>query len=144
MFRNIVTGVDGSETAEHAARQAAELATAVNAELHILSAYGSAESRSQSDRLNKITINFREDAERVASEAVADLKSRYSDLTITGSAAEGKPADALVTRSDQLENALIVVGNKRVQGPVRFLGSIARSVAANASCDLYIVNTHQR
>ena len=39
---------------------------------------------------------------------------------------------------------MIVVGNKRVQGFTRFLGSVARTIASEAHCDLYIVNTHQR
>src|SRR5690606_28369663 len=41
--------------------------------------------------------------------------------------------------------SLIVVGNKRVQGVAgRVLGSIARDVAAHASCDVYIAHTHTR
>ena len=39
---------------------------------------------------------------------------------------------------------VIVVGNKRVQGVSRILGSIARYVAAHAPCDVYIAHTHQR
>ena len=49
----------------------------------------------------------------------------------------------LVSEADRLEARLIVVGNRRVQGPARILGSIARTVAANASCDVYVANTRQ-
>jgi nucleotide-binding universal stress UspA family protein len=38
--------------------------------------------------------------------------------------------------------AVIVVGNKRVQGVTRLLGSIATDVAHKAPCDVYIANTH--
>jgi nucleotide-binding universal stress UspA family protein len=37
---------------------------------------------------------------------------------------------------------MIVVGNRRMHGLGRVLGSIANSVAHNASCDVYIANTY--
>ena len=36
---------------------------------------------------------------------------------------------------------LIVVGNRRVQGIGRVLGSVATDVAHHAPCDVYIVKT---
>jgi nucleotide-binding universal stress UspA family protein len=36
---------------------------------------------------------------------------------------------------------LIVVGNRRVQGIGRLLGSVATDVAQHAPCDVYIVKT---
>src|SRR5699024_4300326 len=126
----IVTGVDGSETAESAARKAADLASKLGAKLHVLSAYGDTPTRSQSDGMKKVVINFHEDAERIASEAASMLSSEFGDVDISWSATEGRPADALINEAERLNSDLIVVGNKRVQGPARFLGSIARSVAA--------------
>ena len=37
---------------------------------------------------------------------------------------------------------LIVVGNRRMRGIGRVLGSVANSVAHNATCDVYIANTY--
>ena len=56
----------------------------------------------------------------------------------------GEAAAALLREADEIGADMIVVGNKRVQGFTRFLGSIARTIASEAHCDLYIVNTHQR
>jgi nucleotide-binding universal stress UspA family protein len=36
---------------------------------------------------------------------------------------------------------MIVVGNRRMQGIGRVLGSVANSVAHNAPCDVYIAKT---
>ena len=36
---------------------------------------------------------------------------------------------------------MIVVGNKRVQGLARVLGSVASAVAQHAPCDVYIAKT---
>ena len=53
--------------------------------------------------------------------------------------------EALVSESERLDATMIVVGNKRVQGIAgRVLGSIARDVAAHASCDVYVAHTHER
>jgi nucleotide-binding universal stress UspA family protein len=41
----------------------------------------------------------------------------------------------------RLEARMIVVGNRRVQGAARVLGSIASDVAKHAPCDVYIANT---
>ena len=144
MDSTIITCVDGSETAEAAAHKAAHLASKLGTKLHIISAFGPAETRSQSDGVNKAVVNVRAEAERIASESASTLALEYKMLEISWSATEGKPADALVREAERLRSDLIVVGNRRVQGPARILGSVARSVAALAPCDLYVVNTHQR
>lgn len=141
MVNRIVAGVDGSETANLAAVRAAEAAQAYGEPLHLVSAYGSGEQRTMSDGIEKVVINLRADAERVATEAADMLRTQFPNLEITTSVASGSPADVLVDEAERLDARLIVVGNKRVQGPARILGSIARTVAANASCDVYVANT---
>ncbi len=141
MANIVVTGVDGSETAALAARKAAETAEALGSTLHIVSAYGPGDHRTLSDGVEKVVINLLEAAERTATQAAADLRKEFPNLTIHSSVANGNPADALVDEADRLDARLIVVGNKRVQGPARILGSVARSVATNAPCDVYVANT---
>ncbi|MET0460593.1 MAG: universal stress protein, partial [Ilumatobacteraceae bacterium] len=51
------------------------------------------------------------------------------------------PASALLTEADRLQADVIVVGNRRMQGVGRLLGSVANEVAHNATCDVYIVKT---
>lgn len=152
----ILTGVDNSATALKAAEKAATLSVALGAELHVVSAFTvnmtqTARSvRSQSDASDMSTVyqqlivQYAEEAERTASSIAERLRTLFSDLTIVARAVEGAPGAALLREADELNVDLIVVGNKRVQGPTRVLGSIARTVASEAKCDLYIVNTHQR
>lgn len=141
MAEVIITGVDGSETATLAAVKAAEAAQAFECSLHIVSAYGPGERRTLTDGVEKVIIDLRTDAERISSEAAESLRTQFPELEISTSVAHGNPADVLVEEAERLEARLIVVGNKRVQGPARILGSVARTVAANASCDVYVANT---
>ena len=41
-----------------------------------------------------------------------------------------------------MDARMIVVGNRRMHGIGRVLGSVANSVAHNAPCDVYIANTY--
>lgn len=141
MAEVIITGVDGSETATLAAVKAAEAAQAFECSLHIVSAYGPGERRTLTDGVEKVIIDLRTDAERISSEAAESLRPQFPKLEISTAVAPGNPADVLVEEAERLEARLIVVGNKRVQGPARILGSVARTVAANASCDVYVANT---
>lgn len=142
MSRTIVTGVDGSESAARAARTAAELANALGAKLHVLSAYGKYEVDTFSSGQEEIVFTSVKDAERTAESTVIDLRRDFPGLTITSAPSEGKPGEALVKAAERLNADLIVVGNKRVQGIARVLGSVARDVAAHAPCDVYVAHTH--
>lgn len=51
-------------------------------------------------------------------------------------------ATGLCEEAARLEASVIVVGNKRVQGAARVLGSIAGDVAKRAPCNVLIVHTH--
>ena len=144
MTKTIVTGVDGSETAAQAARTAAELAQALGARLHVLSAYGRFEVDKFSSGEEEFIFTTAKDAERTAASTAAELHRDFPGLTITSAPSDGKPGDALVKAAERLDAHLIVVGNKRVQGLARVLGSIARDVAAHAPCDVYVAHTHQR
>lgn len=141
MTKHIVVGTDGSETARQATRTAANLAAALGAELHVVCAY---------DKLEVSTIteggdNFRyasdEEAQAIAS-GEATRVSTDPTLKVHAEVAQGRPAEVLLQRAEALEADLIVVGNKRVQGLARILGSIASSVASKATCDVYIAHTH--
>lgn len=144
MVKTIVVGVDGSEPAAKAARKAAELAVALGAELHVLTAYGKFEMERYSSGTDEFIYSTERDAEAISGSATFDLRQEFPGLKLTTAAAEGKPGDALVKAADRLKADLIVVGNKRVQGITRVLGSVARDVAQRAKCDLYVAHTHQR
>lgn len=142
MANIVVTGVDGSETATRAAQRAAEVAAAFQASLHIVSAYGPGEQRQLTDgEGGRMVISLQDQAEGYVAEAAATVRADVPNVEVTTAVVNDTPAEALVSEAERLDALLIVVGNKRVQGPTRILGSIARSVAANANCDIYVANT---
>ena len=141
MINTIVTGVDDSETAAAAARKAAQLATVHNAELHVVSAFGNQETKILRAGGNSVEIDHKEAADRVAGKVADSLRAEFPELTIASHAALGQAGEALIASASELNADLIVVGNKRVQGITRVLGSVARSVAANARCDVYVAYT---
>lgn len=152
-MKKIITGVDTSQTALAAAQKAAVLADAMDAELHVFSAYNtsttdtvvSAKTRHQREEASTAYQKLREGkalaAQQIAEAVAAVLQEEHPDVTIVAAAVEGTPAEVLVGQSAELDADMVVVGNKHVQGIARILGSVAQKVAAEAKCDLHIVNT---
>ena len=139
MANVILVGVDGSESSRRAAHRAAELAVGMGAELHVLTAVDKATVEDIPDRPGATRITSGEVAEATAAEMASELRSVVP--TVASRPLQGKPATALVDEAIRLDACLIVVGNRRVQGVGRILGSVATSVAAHAPCDVYIVKT---
>ncbi|MGJ9372529.1 universal stress protein [Nesterenkonia sp. CF4.4] len=155
MSNIVLTGVDDSETALRAAVKAASLAVALGAELHVITAFTVKTGETvQSLRNNEratgthayktLVARSSTTAEGTANAAASRLRQDFAGLTVVAKSIEGTPAAALISEGERLGVEVIVVGNRRVQGPSRVLGSIARTVASEANCDLYIVHTHQR
>ncbi len=135
----VVVGVDGSGTAKKAAESAHDLAAALGASLHVVSAFDSDRTEVFGSGSDQWIVSDADGAERVA-KSVAESLGR--DIKVTYSAARGKPAEALIREADRLDARMIVVGNRRMRGIGRVLGSVANSVAHNAPCDVYIANTY--
>lgn len=134
----IVVGVDGSDTAKQAAHMAAALARALGRSLHVVTAY-------EKDEVTVLEVGsdvFRFDTEEEAATIATGVGEAVSEgIEIETAAARGKPADALVDEAERVGASLIVVGNRRMQGVSRVLGSVANTVSHNAPCDVYIVKT---
>jgi nucleotide-binding universal stress UspA family protein len=135
-----VIGTDGSETAARAAKRAGDLARAAGARVHVVCAY------SRSGGLSSLSVGSDEflvgsltTAEQVAEQQAATFRAQ--GVEATSSAIDEKPADALINEAQRLEAELIIVGNRRMQGVSRLLGSVANEVAHNAPCDVLIVKT---
>jgi nucleotide-binding universal stress UspA family protein len=138
----ILVGVDGSDSSRKAATVAAELAAASGATLHVLTAVVPTRPTIPgdiSDRGNERRLTPVEEADLIAAEVAGSLQGVTPHIET--SPIHGKPADALVEEARRLGADLIVVGNRRVQGIGRFLGSVATAVAQRAPCDVYIVKT---
>lgn len=139
MANVILVGVDGSDTSRQAARTAAQLAANSGARLHVLTAFDKAEVETVKIGTDVWTVSSADDAEAVANRAADELRDITTD--IDSGPLFGKPAEALIAEAKRLDAHLIVVGNRRMQGVSRVLGSVANSVSHNAPCDVYIVKT---
>lgn len=144
MTLKIVTGVDGTETATEAARTAARLAVGLGGALRVVFAYGYQDKIDVHAEGRNFVVTPEQDAQRIAAEVGTLLREEFPSLDVEAASAEGKPAEALVITAESIGADLIVVGNKRVQGLARVLGSIAADVARKAHCDVYIAHTHSR
>jgi nucleotide-binding universal stress UspA family protein len=135
----IVVGVDGSATAKKAAKSARDLAAAAGASLHVVSAFDSDRTKVFDVGSDQWIVSDADTAEHVARTVAQSLGP---DIKVTYSSVRGRPADALIKEALGMDASIIVVGNRRMQGIGRVLGSVANSVAHNAPCDVYIANTY--
>lgn len=135
----IVVGVDGSETAMRAAETARGLAVSLGATLHVVSAFDSDRTEVYGSGSDRWIVSDAGEAEKVAKDVAARLNSE--GLKVTYASARGKPAEALIREAERFDARMIVVGNRRMRGLGRVLGSVANSVAHNAPCDVYIAKT---
>jgi nucleotide-binding universal stress UspA family protein len=146
VFKSIVVGTDGSDTANQAVRQAVDLAKAIGAEVELVSAYEPVPAqRLQEERRNapedvQWAINPREDVDATLEEAAA--VARAAGVTATAYPRQGDPADAILDVAEEREADLIVVGNKGMTGAKRFLlGSVPNKVSHHAPCSVLIIRT---
>jgi nucleotide-binding universal stress UspA family protein len=137
----IVVGVDDSETAKRAAEAARDLAVALGADLHVVSAFEGDRTEVFGSGNDEVIISPASEAEDTARRVATSLAS--GDLQISHFAVRGTPANALVEQAETHGARMIVVGNRRMQGIGRVLGSVANSVAHSAPCDVYIVKTDE-
>jgi nucleotide-binding universal stress UspA family protein len=125
MFRTIVVGTDGSDTARQAVREAVELAAAPGASIELVSAYAPGR---------------REDVEATLREAGEEVEA--AGVAVRTYAREGDAADAILDVAEERGADLIVVGNKGMTGAKRFLlGSVPNKVSHHAPCSVLIIRT---
>lgn len=123
-----------------AAIEAAVLAENYNRPLHIVTSM----PRNTSQQVRgggSETWHF--DSVGVAEETLRALAGELkTTVPITYAVVMSDPASGLCDEAVRLDASVIVVGNKRVQGAARVLGSIAGDVAKRAPCNVMIVHTH--
>jgi nucleotide-binding universal stress UspA family protein len=146
MFKSIVVGTDGSETATQAVRQATDLARAVGAKLELVSAYEPVpsqrlnEERRQAPEDLQWAISPREDVDATLEAAAA--VAREAGVPVEVYPRQGDPADAILDVAEEREADLIIVGNKGMTGAKRFLlGSVPNKVSHHAPCSVLIIRT---
>jgi nucleotide-binding universal stress UspA family protein len=137
----VIVGVDGSETALRAAKAAQKLAIGLGADLRVVSAFDTNRTEVVEIGTDRWIVSDAAEAESVARTVAEQLAD--DRLEVTYSSARGKPGEALVKEAELLDARLIVVGNRRMQGIGRVLGSVANTVAHTAPCDVYIAKTDE-
>jgi nucleotide-binding universal stress UspA family protein len=143
VFKSILVGTDGSETADGALTRAADLADALGARLHLVSAYEPAAAR----------LGGRQPVPEASEwslgpdykvDAVLDRaggRVRKEGLEVEVHARKGDPADVILRIAAEVKADLIVLGSKGMHGARRVLGSVPNKVSHNAGCDVLIVRT---
>jgi nucleotide-binding universal stress UspA family protein len=146
MFKSIVVGTDGSDTATQAVRQAVELARIIGATLELVSAYEPVpaqrlrEERRDAPEDLQWAINPREDVDATLEAAAA--VAREAAVTANVYPRQGDPADAILDVAEEREADLIIVGNKGMTGAKRFLlGSVPNKISHHAPCSVLIIRT---
>jgi nucleotide-binding universal stress UspA family protein len=146
LFKSIVVGTDGSETATEAVRQALDLAKQVGAKLELVSAYEPVSDqrlrREKSEAPEDVQwmVNPREDVDAT----LRDAKEMADEAGVGAEtyARQGDPADAILDVAEEQKADLIIVGNKGMTGAKRFLlGSVPNKVSHHAPCSVLIIRT---
>lgn len=137
-MKQIVVGISEAETSKMAGRQAFEIAERFGATVHVVTAVESAETVSielGSDRYIFDDV----DAAHGAIEAFVESLAPTVQWRVVAS--DAKPAQALIEVATDVGADLIVVGNVRMQGIGRVLGSVGNDVLRQAPCSVLIVKT---
>src|SRR6478735_2404739 len=132
MSGEVVVGVDASPSARKAAEVALGLAESLGASLHVVPAFEMENAETFGVGSAKVRVSNADSSEMVAK----SLGASRPGVEITHFAARGKPADSLIKEAIRLDARVILVGNRRMRGIGRLLGSVANSVAHNAPCDV--------
>jgi nucleotide-binding universal stress UspA family protein len=146
MFKRIVVGTDGSDTATEAVRQAIELAKMTGAKLDLVAAFEPVpqsrlrEEQGEAPGDVAYAVGPREDVNVTLDGAVGMAKQE--GVEAQPHPREGDPADAILDVAEETGADLIVVGNKGMTGAKRFLlGSVPNKVSHHAPSGVYIVRT---
>jgi nucleotide-binding universal stress UspA family protein len=146
LFGSIVVGTDGSDTANEAVRQATDLASRLQAKVHLVSAYEPVPEGRLRDERQQVPddlqwmVNPREDVHSTLDQSAERMGQAGVEVEIH--AREGDPADAILDVAEEKSADLIVVGNKGMTGAKRFLlGSVPNKVSHHAPCSVMIIRT---
>jgi nucleotide-binding universal stress UspA family protein len=143
MFKAIVVGTDGSETAEIALARAIALARLSGATLHVVSAYEPVRARVGGKQPVPEAVDWSVGSDFKVDAVLQRAKSAASGdgVEVQVHAPKGDPADALIETARKQDADLIVLGSRGMRGARRVLGSVPNKVSHHAPCDLLIVQT---
>jgi nucleotide-binding universal stress UspA family protein len=140
----IVVGTDGSDTAKEAVEEAVRIAKALEADVHVVSAFEplrGARVTGAPEGAAQVWAPLPDDqVEAILSQAAAAV--RFAGVNVTTHAVREDPVDALLSVADKVGATLIVVGSKGMHGARRLaLGNVPNQVSHKARCNVLIVAT---
>jgi nucleotide-binding universal stress UspA family protein len=143
MFKSIVVGTDGSETADIALRRAIALAALTGGKLHVVSAYDPSPARVGGNKpvpeAAEWSVGSDFKVEAVLQRAQDEAGAGKVDFEVH--APKGDAADSLIAAAKEHDADVIVLGSRGMQGARRVLGSVPNKVSHHAPCDVLIVQT---
>lgn len=133
-MKKILVPIDGSEYADQAALEAAELAKNYNAEITIMNV-----AQPFSMLLGfKSAEDMKAEAEDTAKKTLQKLKKQGARAKALG--VLGDPADEIVKAAGEGRHDLIVMGSKGLTESQRFLvGSVTQKVVEHSPCSVLVV-----
>jgi nucleotide-binding universal stress UspA family protein len=137
MISTVAVGTDGSETAEEAVRQAAEIARRYGAKLMLLSAFPPQAFAAYAGIDPEWASGSQTHARTILERSETAL--RQEGIECETRSAEGDPADVLVRLAEECGADLLVIGNKGIKR--RVLGSVPNTVTHKADCSVMVVKT---
>jgi len=137
MISTVAVGTDGSETAEEAVRQAAEIARRYGAKLMLLSAFPEQGFATYAG----IDLEWASGSQTHVRTILErnETALRRDGIECETRSAEGDPADVLVRLAQECRADLLVIGNKGIKR--RVLGSVPNTVTHQAGCSVMVVKT---
>lgn len=134
MYEHILIATDGSDSAEAAGRHAQELASTVDATLHVISCVEPiplgkipAGTEAASSDHHK-TISIQEKLGTLAIDTIAD-QAKGTGISVVEDLLYGPPPSEIIDYATENDIDLIVLGTKGITGSRRFLiGSVAEKV----------------
>ena len=141
MFSTVAVGTDGSETAEEAVKQAADIARRFGAKLVLLSAFPDSRGSHGFAAIAGIELEWASSS-RARVRAILERSEtalRQEGIDCETRSDEGDPADVLVRLAEECGADLLVIGNKGMKR--RVLGSVPNTVAHKADCSVMVVKT---
>lgn len=136
----IVVGAAESETAAKALDRAAQIAASLGGRLLVVTAYGHDEVDVIGVGSDTFVLSTADHAREFVTREAARLTAAYG-IDAQGVAISGKPHTVLIDQAKANDATLIVVGNVRMQGVGRVLGSVANDITHRSPCDVLVVKT---
>lgn len=144
MFERVVVGTDGSTRAGVAVDAAVALASSHGGALHLVHALRlPSQAALGAPEAAAVVVTADADAERAARALLDRLAAACRDGGVECEVhlSTRSAADALCAVAEEVGADVIVVGNKRMRGAGRVLGSVPNAVAHKAACAVLVVPT---